>query len=109
MYFLIDAQLPPALAHWLARQGHQEAHVFECFPPGIADSAIWLEALRLDAVILTKDEDFHLRALQIERGPQVVWLRVGNTSNRALMEWFLPLWPQIVEALENGERVIEVM
>jgi predicted nuclease of predicted toxin-antitoxin system len=27
MRFLVDAQLPPALARWLAAQGHEAAHV----------------------------------------------------------------------------------
>jgi predicted nuclease of predicted toxin-antitoxin system len=27
MRFLVDAQLPPALANWLAAQGHDAAHV----------------------------------------------------------------------------------
>jgi hypothetical protein len=27
--FLIDAQLPPALAHWIVGQGHHAEHVLE--------------------------------------------------------------------------------
>lgn len=27
MRFLVDAQLPPALARWLAAQGHEAEHV----------------------------------------------------------------------------------
>ena len=43
MRFLVDAQLPPALARWLAQEGHEAEHVFYCFPPGITDTAIWNE------------------------------------------------------------------
>lgn len=109
MRLLVDAQLPPGLARWLAGQGHAAEHVFDRFPPGTTDAAIWDEALRLDAAILTKDEDFQLRSLRVDHGPRIVWLRVGNTSNRALLAWFVPLWPHIAEALERGERLIEVV
>lgn len=110
MRFFVDAQLPPALAHWLALQGHDADHVFDRFPPATTDTAIWQEALRLDAVIVTKDEDFQLRSRSRlpARGPKVVWLRVGNTSNRALLEWLAPLSPRIVEALDRGEILVEV-
>jgi len=109
MRFLVDAQLPPALARWLLQQGHEAEHVFDRFPPGTTDMAIWHDALRRDAVIVTKDEDFQLRSLHVDQGPKIIWLRVGNTSNRALLEWFAPLWPRIVEALDRGERLVEVV
>jgi predicted nuclease of predicted toxin-antitoxin system len=35
MRFLVDAQLPPALARWLASQGHVAEHVADL---GMADS-----------------------------------------------------------------------
>jgi predicted nuclease of predicted toxin-antitoxin system len=109
MRFLVDAQLPPALARWLVQQGHEAEHIFDRFPPGTTDTTIWRESLRLRAIIVTKDEDFQLRALQVDHGPKIVWLRVGNTSNRGLLKWFAPLWPRIVEALERGERLVEVI
>jgi predicted nuclease of predicted toxin-antitoxin system len=38
----------------------------------------------------------------------VVWLRVGNCSNRALREWFTPLLPSLVREIEQGQGFIEV-
>ena len=38
----------------------------------------------------------------------IIWLRIGNTSRRALLEWFEPMIPQIVQLIEQGERLIEV-
>jgi hypothetical protein len=38
----------------------------------------------------------------------IVWLRIGNTSRRALLAWLSPLIPQIVKMIELGERLIEV-
>jgi predicted nuclease of predicted toxin-antitoxin system len=59
-------------------------------------------------VIVTKDEDFALRAQATEAGPSVVWLRVGNTSNAALRAWFVPRVPQIVALLQQGTRLVEI-
>ena len=54
MHFLVDAQLPPALAKWLIGQGHVAAHVFELGLERADDRRIWDRALELGAVIVTK-------------------------------------------------------
>jgi predicted nuclease of predicted toxin-antitoxin system len=113
MRFVVDAQLPPALARFLKDQGHTAEHVLYLGLNEAEDSAIWDYALRHDAVVITKDEDFSIRiAMQkkgpVEPSPAIVWLRVGNTSNRALLDWFAPLLPDIERALLAGERLIEV-
>ncbi|MEK7854772.1 MAG: DUF5615 family PIN-like protein [Acidobacteriota bacterium] len=91
MRFIVDTQLPPALARSLE-----------------ADSLIWNYALDHQAVILTKDEDFAARVLQTAKGPAVVWLRIGNSSSQALLKWFNPLLVQILDYLQKGDRLIEV-
>jgi predicted nuclease of predicted toxin-antitoxin system len=65
MRFLVDAQLPPALARWLGEHGHSAA-------------------------------------------PAVVWLRIGNCTNRVLFAWLEPLLPEIARQLESGQRLVEV-
>jgi len=56
--FLIDAQLPPALARWIQNHGHGAVHVFEMGSQAASDSAIWEHARKTSAVIISKDEDF---------------------------------------------------
>jgi predicted nuclease of predicted toxin-antitoxin system len=58
MRFLNDAQLPPALARWLAGEGHEAEHVADRQMEAASDEAIWDFALRASAAIITKDEDF---------------------------------------------------
>ena len=58
--------------------------------------------------ILTKDEDFAVRAKQSQNSPKVVWLQIGNCSNRALCAWLEPLLPAIVRQLEQGDRLLEI-
>ncbi len=57
-------------------------------------------------VLLTKDEDFAMRTLQAQAGPVIVWLRVGNSSNRALRAWLEPRLPGIVQLVTQGSRLV---
>ncbi len=58
MRFLIDAQLPPALARWLRAQGHEAKAVREVGLREAADSAIWAFAEQGAWIVVTKDDDF---------------------------------------------------
>jgi predicted nuclease of predicted toxin-antitoxin system len=106
--FLVDAQLPPALARWLLEAGYEAQAVREIGLREADDGAIWRHAEATGCVIVTKDEDFSLRVQAIETGPCVVWLRVGNTSNAALREWFVPRMPQIEALLARDTRLVEI-
>jgi predicted nuclease of predicted toxin-antitoxin system len=106
--FLVDAQLPPVLAHWLREAGHDAQAVREVGLQEAEDAAIWNHALTTGAIILTKDEDFPTRAQQTDTTPVIVWLCLGNASNRALRQWFMPQLPQIVTWIEQGVRVLEI-
>ncbi len=59
-------------------------------------------------MIISKDEDFAEWVRRGRLGPAIVWLRIGNCSNRALQTWLEPLLPLIVRKLSEGERLIEV-
>ena len=54
MRFVIDAQLPPALARLLTAQGHTAEHVADIGLRDADDSPIWAYALELQAIIVTK-------------------------------------------------------
>ena len=72
------------------------------------DPVIWDRALQEHAVIISKDEDFVDRWLLSDRPVPLVWVRKGNCSTRALLEWFEPLWPEALKRLEQGEKLIEL-
>jgi predicted nuclease of predicted toxin-antitoxin system len=109
MRFLIDAQLPPALAGWLVANGHEAEHIGDRGMQTASDTVIWDHALATSAVIVTKDEDFARRKVLTAAGPAVVWIRLPNTRRRELLEWFETAILQILAALERGETLIEVM
>ncbi|MGH9949086.1 MAG: DUF5615 family PIN-like protein [Pyrinomonadaceae bacterium] len=108
MKFLVDAQLPPGLAGWLNEKGHAATHVNEIFLTAAEDSEIWDHALKSGSIIITKDEDFSERLSRTTDGPVVVWLRIGNATNRNLFQWLDPRWESVMQLLEAGNRLIEV-
>lgn len=106
MRFLIDAQLPPALAAILQANSHDAVHLFDVAPRNADDTVIWQLAASDNRVIVTKDEDFASRSKLAQGGPQVVWLRVGNCSKTELRAWLEPLLPSVIKALEQGDRLV---
>ncbi len=58
--------------------------------------------------VVTKDEDFVDRCLARTDAPPVVWLRIGNCTNRTLFAWLEPFLPDIKNRLSQGEKFIEV-
>ena len=108
MNFLVDAQLPPALARWISRNGHHGTSVSDVGLEAANDLVIWEHARREAAAIISKDEDFVDRWLLSEAPVALIWIRKGNCSNHALMAWFEPLWPEALERLERGEKLIEL-
>lgn len=108
MRFLVDAQLPPALARWLASQGHDAVHIADVGLAGASDSAIWAFAQSSSLVIVTKDEDFAQRKILTDGGPVVIWVRLPNTRRRDLLDWFARVLPVILDALDKGETLVEV-
>lgn len=106
MKFLIDAQLPPALSRWLAERGHEASHVADRGMTGASDAAIAAAAETEGAILVTKDEDFI--ALRLPDRFGLLWLRVGNATNAALIAWLEPRWSQIESLLGSGERFVEV-
>lgn len=108
MKFLVDAQLPPSLARWIAGQGHQATHVFDLGLHTADDPEIWERARAEDTVIISKDEDFVDHWLLSAQPVQLVWIRKGNCSNRTLLAWLEPLWGDAVKRLEQGEKLVEL-
>jgi predicted nuclease of predicted toxin-antitoxin system len=107
--FIVDAQLPPLLASTLREAGHDAQALREIGLRHTEDNSIWKYALEKKAAILTKDEDFVERCIRSPMAPVIIWLRIGNATNPELLDWFKPRWSAILESLENGDRLIEVV
>jgi predicted nuclease of predicted toxin-antitoxin system len=106
--FLVDANLPPALAQWLAAEGHEAQHVADLGMEAMPDREILKHARDSDACIVTKDEDFVLLQALDRAGPAIVWIRIGNAVRSVLMRRLPVVWPEVISAIERGEKIIEV-
>jgi len=85
MNFLIDAQLPPALARLITSLDHYAVHVEEAKLLLATDETIWDYARKHQLIIITKDEDFkNMLLLTTTSRTPVVWVRIGNCSNAEL-------------------------
>lgn len=108
MRFLVDTNLPPALADWLKSQGHEAEHSSAIGLASVSDRRIWDHALAVGASIVTKDEDFVLLKTNDPSGPQIVWIRVGNATRRVLLQKLDATWPAVSSALQRGEGIVEI-
>jgi predicted nuclease of predicted toxin-antitoxin system len=106
--FLIDAQLPLALAERLSALGYPSEHVDAIGLSGSTDVEICDYAVTCGAVLMTKDGDFAQLVRQELFPGQIVWIRLGNTRNRILWESLMQVLPEIISGLEGGDRIIEV-
>jgi predicted nuclease of predicted toxin-antitoxin system len=107
MRFVIDQQLPPALAMWLVDRGHDAEHVYWIGLDQVDDPVIWDYALDQSAIVVTKDVDFAERRMRLSAGPQIVWLRIGNTTKDELFRVLDGVWPTVEVALAT-EAIVEV-
>lgn len=107
MRLIVDQQLPPILATWFQDRGIDAFHVRELDLTGAADTVIWAEAARDDAVVISRDEDF-VNLLRDRGGARLVWVRIGNCTNTTLLAMIEANWPAIELRLAAGDRLIEL-
>jgi hypothetical protein len=106
--FLVDNQLPKALAVWLTERGHDAVHVLDRGQGQTDDRQIWSEAIAEASIVVSKDEDFFILATRPNDLAKLLWLRVGNVRTQALLTTFAQVMPAIEEAFLSGQRIVEV-
>ena len=107
MRFLIDENLPVALAGWLTGHGHQAEHTSALGLNSTPDLDIAHHALQTNAVIVTKDSDY-LSFAPGRRKPDVVHLDVGNMSTVAPLALCASVWPNVTDQIDAGAASVKV-
>jgi len=72
------------------------------------DAAIRAYAGRTGAVLFTKDRDFVPAGDFQQIAIQLVWVRTGNISTRALLERLEAAWPQLMTHLTDRAKLVEL-
>jgi predicted nuclease of predicted toxin-antitoxin system len=90
MKFWVDAQLPPALAGWLAENfGVEAVSVKELGLRDAKDQEIFDAARKVSAVLISKDSDFVDLVTRLGSPSQLLLVTCGNATNRRLRDCFL--------------------
>ncbi len=87
MRFIVDAQLPRRMAHWLAARGHDVLHTLDLADGNrTPDVAIIELACRDNRIVVTKDADFVSSYLLTGRPPRLLFVATGNMGNADLQQ-----------------------
>ncbi|HEU5052866.1 MAG TPA: DUF5615 family PIN-like protein, partial [Hanamia sp.] len=104
--------LPPVIAVWLKKDFGVSARSFnELNLNTERDITIFTMAVkRLNTVVITtKDIDFKNLSEKIIPGPRILYLNVGNVSNRVLKEILYKSLEQVIRIFsETDESLIEI-
>ncbi len=108
MKFLVDNQLPPALARFITQELRTEAlHVVDVGLRESTDAALWSYVSANGFVLISKDEDF-VTLYSKTPSAGLLWVRLGNCRRAFLLEVFKKQWQRILERFEYGERFVEL-
>ncbi len=110
MKIWLDAQLPPALAPWIANSFGVDCHAVRDLGLRDADDQTIFHSARSagQVVILSKDSDFVDLVLRLGPPPQILWLTCGNVTNRRLRALLDQVFPDALRLLDAGDAVIEL-
>lgn len=108
MKFLVDNQLPPALARMIQSEFQGDAaHVADIDLGSATDLQLWAYCSKTDSVLISKDDDF-VRLVLNAPTARLVWVRVGNCRRGFILDVFRRVWPDIILRLEEQDRFIEI-
>ena len=110
--FWIDVNLPPIMAKWIQEdfgitaKSFKELN-FDCEQDEIVFN---IAAKRLNTIVITtKDIDFKILSEQINIRPKVLYLNLGNISNKALKEIFYKSIKNVITLFsETDDFFIEI-
>lgn len=106
-HFVCDVHIPPSLAGQLRARGFDATHVIELGLGTVDDRTIWDYASKHDAIVVSKDGDFADLGRRLP-GARIVLVRLGNCSNRKLLDRFFDQLPSFLAKFDSGEHVVEL-
>lgn len=110
--FWIDNNLPPQMAIWLKEDFNVSAKSFYELNFQTTDDEIVFEiaANKLNTIIITtKDIDFVKLSEKKTAIPKILYLNIGNVSNKKLKELIYKSFKQVLRMfLETDELLVEI-
>jgi predicted nuclease of predicted toxin-antitoxin system len=100
MYFLLDEQVPRAVAELLERLGHEVVWIRNLSPQGSPDPLVATVSEELGAILISFDGDFEKIAPRIPKGHRARFRKLSRI-------WMRCSEPQAAARLESGIKLIE--
>ena len=88
--------------------GYAATHVQDLNMEQATDIEIWKPGHIVQAVIVTKDKDFPSLAIRRTDTCPVIFVRIGNVRRGPLLAKFESVMQNVILALDNGDKVIEI-
>ena len=108
MRFLVDNQLPTALARWISSTGAYADHVLDLGLEKKSDAELWSFCGSDGRIIVSKDADLILLANRPGDRGRFLWVRIGNCRTATLLARFTAAWPTIEAAFSAGQQIVEL-
>jgi predicted nuclease of predicted toxin-antitoxin system len=107
MRFLLDMNLPPAMADWLRSEGHDAVHIRELRLANLPDRDVFARAAADRRIVLTFDLDFgEIVGLSGAAASGVVLLRLRLARQQYLRDRLQATIDGAAQALAAGAAVI---
>ena len=108
MKFLLDAQLPKKLSEFLNWKGYDSIHTLDLPDKNrTKDTQINDISIEQSRIVISKDLDFVESLIIFNKPYKLIYIAVGNISNRELLEIFNKNIEKIIKSIENA-RLIEI-
>jgi len=104
--WLVDAQLPLALAVAIRMSGRDVKHTLDLTRANKTSDDVIRELLEEeDRILITKDRDFRISHTLQAQPKRLVFVTTGNIRNRMLIPLFMRNMATIEQAFERGNLV----
>ena len=91
--YLVELNLPKYFSFF---DSTEFVHVIDINPQW-SDKENWSFALTNNLLILTKDADFYLKAIDNNPIPKIIYFKLGNMALRQLHKYFIVNWRKLIE------------
>ena len=109
MKLLLDANLSDKIISRVVDLFPDSTHIKVVGLSEAEDFVIWEWAKRRGFTILSKDTDFHQRAIVFGHPPKIIWLRVGNCETSLITNLLRSRYQLIRQFIESETESLLVL